>query len=283
MSGLCPPVPTELVSVFYLKTGSVQQEQEWSSLTGTIHVPCCHANFPRTCSKTARPRFSISFAVLSCVVDHTHHRALASSHWPWWKPNPSPPACQTTALNPEVYAEGGAAPVRRLSLSLLKYECFMSRFTILCLIGRPRRPEPLCEYCYILMQSILLFCSAFMFISAFFPLKNLQTRLSLFAYVSPSLWLALFFLSFCAVKGQTETGVHCQVIPVKCLLCLCNWCHPVVPIISDWECCFLPFSPFNSQPPKEKCFISRSSYPLENGSSLASMMNLLLSSNFSDP
>lgn len=33
MSGLCPPVPTELVSVFYLKTGSVQQEQECSSLT----------------------------------------------------------------------------------------------------------------------------------------------------------------------------------------------------------------------------------------------------------
>lgn len=28
--GLGPPVPTELVSVFYLKTGSVQQEQEWS-------------------------------------------------------------------------------------------------------------------------------------------------------------------------------------------------------------------------------------------------------------
>lgn len=39
MSGLCPPVPTELVSVFYLKTGSVQQEQECSSLTSyTMHV-----------------------------------------------------------------------------------------------------------------------------------------------------------------------------------------------------------------------------------------------------
>lgn len=34
--GLRPPVPTELVSVFYLKTGSVQQEQEWSPLTETV-------------------------------------------------------------------------------------------------------------------------------------------------------------------------------------------------------------------------------------------------------
>lgn len=36
MSGLCPPVPTELVSVLYLKTGSVQQEQECSSLTSHV-------------------------------------------------------------------------------------------------------------------------------------------------------------------------------------------------------------------------------------------------------
>lgn len=34
--GLRPPVPTELVSVFYLKTGSVQQEQEWSPLPLTV-------------------------------------------------------------------------------------------------------------------------------------------------------------------------------------------------------------------------------------------------------
>lgn len=38
MSGLCPPVPTELVSVFYLTTGSVQQEQECSLKTGRICV-----------------------------------------------------------------------------------------------------------------------------------------------------------------------------------------------------------------------------------------------------
>ncbi|CAB1445813.1 unnamed protein product [Pleuronectes platessa] len=41
MSGLCPPVPTELVSVFELKTGSVQQEQESSPLTGKI-CPVSH-------------------------------------------------------------------------------------------------------------------------------------------------------------------------------------------------------------------------------------------------
>lgn len=35
--GLHPPVPTELVSVFDLKTGSVQQEQEWSPLTWTFN------------------------------------------------------------------------------------------------------------------------------------------------------------------------------------------------------------------------------------------------------
>lgn len=67
--------------------------------------------------------------------------------------------------------QGSVAPVRWLSLSLLKYECFMSRFTILCLIGRPRHPEPVCAYCYILMQPILLLC--FMFISAFFPWNTL--------------------------------------------------------------------------------------------------------------
>lgn len=44
IAGLCPPVPTELVSVFYLKTGSVQQEQEWSLQ--------CHKN-------TARFRFLV--------------------------------------------------------------------------------------------------------------------------------------------------------------------------------------------------------------------------------
>lgn len=38
MSGLCPPVPTELVSVFNLTTGSVQQEQECSLKTGRICV-----------------------------------------------------------------------------------------------------------------------------------------------------------------------------------------------------------------------------------------------------
>lgn len=98
--------------------------------------------------------------------------------------------------------------------------------------------------------------------------KAANTSLILRQCLSHSLSLAdslspFLFLSFCAVKGQTETGVHCQVIPVKCLLCRCNWCHPAVTIISDWECvrcCFLPFSPFNSQPLKEKLFIL-SSYP----------------------
>lgn len=225
MSGLCPPVPTELVSVFHLKTGSVQQEQEWSPLTSRIYVPCCLTDFHR---KTAQPRFNSSAL---CLVDHTQHRAFG------------PDENQTRALQPvrrwhwtlKVYAR--RCSFRWLSLSLLKYECFMSRFTIFCLIGRPWRPEPLCEYCYIL---ILLLCAAFMFISAFFPWKSCK-HVSLFAHVC--LPLTLFFLSFCAVKGQAETGVHCQVIPMKCLLCLCNWCHPAVPIISDWECvqcCFFP-------------------------------------------
>lgn len=86
---------------------------------------------------------------------------------------------QTRALQPVrwrhwtlKHMQGGAAPVRWLSPSLQRYECFISRFTIFCLIGRPWRPEPLCAYCYILMQPILLFCSAFMFISAFSPWKG---------------------------------------------------------------------------------------------------------------
>lgn len=75
MSGLCPPVPTELVSVFYLKTGSVQQEQECSLLTSRIYAPCHLINVHWTCRKAAQLRLNISFAGFLCLLD-THHRAV---------------------------------------------------------------------------------------------------------------------------------------------------------------------------------------------------------------
>lgn len=74
-----------------------------------------------------------------------------------------------------------------------------------------------CEYSYTLMNPILLFCSTFIFILHSPPETPADTPLD----------LHLCRLSVCAVKGQTETRAHCELIPVKCLLC-----H----IMSEWEC-----------------------------------------------
>lgn len=117
------------------------------------------------------------------------------------------------------------------------YECFISRFTILCLVGRPSHCVNTVTYwcsrsCCSALLSCIFQCSSLD--------KAANTSLTLRLCLSR---LSLFFLSFWAVKGQTETGVHCEVIPVKCLLCLCNWCHPTVPIISDWECVQCNFLP----------------------------------------
>lgn len=69
MSGLCPPVPTELVSVFYLKTGSVQQEQECSSQTLKDLSP---GSSPRRPANTQEG----SPAEIQCVSFPTYHRVL---------------------------------------------------------------------------------------------------------------------------------------------------------------------------------------------------------------
>lgn len=118
MSGLCPPVPTELVSVFNLKTGSVQQEQEWSPCTSNLcHVP----PHQLTASETARQRDSrAQIWHFGCRVQLTTPRAA-------WDVGFQPLAvlkvkrrplatCQTTAVNLEVYAKRSsssliAAPV----------------------------------------------------------------------------------------------------------------------------------------------------------------------------
>lgn len=92
-------------------------------------------------------------------------------------------------------------------------KCFMSQFAFFSLsVG-------VCEYSYILMNPILLFCSTFIFIPAFSPETPADTPLD----------LHLCRLSVCAVKGQTETRAHCELIPVKCLLCLCNGFQPAAP------------------------------------------------------
>lgn len=154
---------------------------------------------------------------------------------------------------------GSAAPFRWLSLSVLKYECFISRFTIFCLIGR-RRPW---AAVWILLHTdavdpVLL--SLHVYFSVL-PLKSCK-HVSHFSPIS----LSLSDFPFCAVKGQTEFGVHYQVIPVKCLLCLYNWCHSAVLIISYWECVQCCFPPtLHLSLPKKKCFILKISYPWKNG------------------
>lgn len=103
ISGLCPPVPTELVSVFYLKTGSVQQEQEWSLLT-YVNV---QQEGPAQC-------FSHFF-----WIDYTHHNSACDACLESVTLMKIKPTCQTTALNPEVYARQTTVPF---------FECFISRF-----------------------------------------------------------------------------------------------------------------------------------------------------------
>lgn len=88
MSGLCPPVPTELVSVFYLKTGSVQQEQECSSRT----------------SRTGPASFLVGHDLRMGPLCFPQSAAKVStlSQWPWWKLN-----FQSSSLswNPEVWGK----------------------------------------------------------------------------------------------------------------------------------------------------------------------------------
>lgn len=73
--------------------------------------------------------------------------------------------------------------------------------------------------CYMLMNPILLFCSTFIFLLHSPPETPADTPLE----------LHLCRLSVCAIKGQTETRAHCELIPVKCLLCLCNGFQPAAP------------------------------------------------------
>lgn len=131
------------------------------------------------------------------------------------------------------------------------------------------------------MQSIVVLLSLHIYFSIL-SVKRLQTWATCLP-ASLSFSDSFLPLYVCAVKGHTETRVHCQVIPVTCLY---NGCHLAVPIISDWECvqcCFLPtYSPFKLQSPKEKCFTLKISYPWENGSSLTRLMNLPLSNNSTD-
>lgn len=69
MSGLCPPVPTELVSVFYLKTGSVQQEQECSSQTIKDLSPGSSLQRPWNTREGSQ-------AEIQCVLFPTYRRVL---------------------------------------------------------------------------------------------------------------------------------------------------------------------------------------------------------------
>lgn len=75
MSGLCPPVPTELVSVFYLTTGSVQQEQECSLKTGRI---CVHV---ASSSLNAGKQPGLLFVFTSTAE---RREVFPLSHWPWF-------------------------------------------------------------------------------------------------------------------------------------------------------------------------------------------------------
>lgn len=145
----------------------------------------------------ARPRLSCCW--LLCQTDVM----LASSQRRWWNPNQSPRTCQTEAWR----LRGSASRLRRLCFPSSTCKCFMSRW-----VG-------VCEYSYMLMNPILLFCSTFIFLLHSPPETPADTALE----------LHLCRLSVCAVKGQTETRAHCELIPVKCLLCLCNGFQPAAP------------------------------------------------------
>lgn len=56
------------------------------------------------------------------------------------------------------------------------------------------------------------------------------------ANMSLTLYPALSLRISLTIKCHTETRVHCQVIPMKCLLCLYNGHHLGILVISDWEC-----------------------------------------------
>lgn len=240
-------------------TGISVLPENWLSSAGTgveltdkqNQCPMLPHQLPLIVQQISPAQFSV--AVLWCS-HHTHHRAV-------WGVSFKSLALMKIKPEDSNLSDNGTEPWsvwKEVQLDLddcpFLYECFMSRFTILCLVGRPWHPEPLRKYCYILMQSILLLCFAFMHISAFLPWQGCKhvshsSPVSLLTFS-----LALFFQSFWAVKGQTETGVHCEVIPVQCLLCLCNWCHPAVPIISDRECVQCSFPPIlenNSEPPRQ--------------------------------
>lgn len=122
---------------------------------------------------------------------------LASSQRRWWNPNQSPRTCQTEAWR----LRGSASRLRRLSFPSSTCKCFMSRW-----VGvYTNEPNP-----------VVLF--------------------NLHLYPAFSSWDACRHAPraspVCAVKGQTETRAHCELIPVKCLLCLRNQ-QPH--IMSEWE------------------------------------------------
>lgn len=160
------------------------------------------------------------------------------SHWPWWKSK-----CSNLS-------DDGTEPWRVCKAEQFKFNNCPFLFakiwmfheqTYHFLLDRHALASWAIVWILLHTDAVDLVCSAFIFISTFFP-RQCCKHVSHSLHRSLSLFLTLSFQSFCAVKGQTETGVHCEVIPVKCLLCLCNWCHPAAPIISDWECvqcCFL--------------------------------------------
>lgn len=242
------------------------------------HVPSWSPRWEPNAAPSAQPGFGILVAMFSWPRP-------AQSRMGCWPRATGPDEnqtralkiCQTTPLSPEVYAKQSSLVAMTASF-FAKIWMFHKQIYHFCVIATSLRPVHTDAVDLILLSLHVYF--------SILPSTRLQTRLSLFlTLTSLSLWLPLLFPCLCAVKGQTETGVHCEVIPVKCLLCLCNWCHPAVPIISDWECvqcCFLPALQITRSHQRSSASSWRYSYPEENGSSLESVMNLLLSNNSTD-
>lgn len=122
MSGLCPPVPTELVSVFYLKTGSVQQEQECSSLTN--YTMCILAFLLDVATADIQPAFL--FPTERC--EGVDLESVALMKVKFFRAQ----VCHGTL---ECKERQTASRSRSLSLIMLKYERFISWFAYLSLTG----------------------------------------------------------------------------------------------------------------------------------------------------
>lgn len=166
MPGLCPSVPTELVSVFYLKTGSVQQEQKWSPRTTNTHVPCYLTVSQRSGRKTAESVPNILIAVFNWP--HLPESPIGRLTWvmgPDENQTQSVPTCQTTALNREVCA-------RQSSLSLITVPFFSEiwmfhEHAYHFLLDRYALASWATVWILLHTDAVDLVCSAFMFISTF--------------------------------------------------------------------------------------------------------------------